>query len=418
VAERGLPLIQAFSVLRGCVSDLRVAPLNYQLRVRAAEALIALQQRDRGQEILAGVAEYYALAGFPVRAFRALKLAGHYGAELSSLERGYRLLATHYSAADGRDWAEPIIEAPIARVALGVAPPLEATVTALTNELYERSMDHLSGATFPQRLPRFPLFSRLAEPDFISTARQTRLKRASAGQTLLRAQEPSQAVSILAHGVVRVVTPDPSGGTLQLARLRSGDIFGEMSLVTGSPRNASVIADEPSDILELPAELFQADSPSYSALKGAVLEIVRGRLHENAVRLSSVFGHLDSRRSERFLSEFAVRVVPSGTTLIQQGRRVPAVYVILDGRLAASQNIDGVITELADLGEGALIGESLFFGNIISAASCVTTRRCLLLRLDAQRAQTLSETYEDVIKAIHSVRDDRLLSNAWLSADR
>ena len=279
-------------------------------------------------------------------------------------------------------------------------------------------MDRLSGATYPRELPRFPIFSSLSQDDFLAALRQTHLRRATPGQTLLRAHEPSQVVSILAHGTVRVVSPDLSGGVVQLARLRSGDVFGEMSLVTGSPRNASVIADESADVLELPATLFSADSPSYQALKAAVMEIVRGRLHENVVRLSAVFKQLDGELSERFLSEFAVRVVPNGTALIHQGRPVPAVYVVLDGRLSATRQEAGKTVRLADLGEGALIGESLFFGGGLAAASCTTTRRCLLLRLKSERAQALADTFQDVLDAIKGVRDDRLLSNAWLATDQ
>ena len=47
------------------------------------------------------------------------------------------------------------------------------------------------------------------------------------------------------------------GGEMSLARLRAGDVFGEMSLLTNQPTTATVTAARPSTILFLASEYFQ-----------------------------------------------------------------------------------------------------------------------------------------------------------------
>ena len=55
---------------------------------------------------------------------------------------------------------------------------------------------------------------------------------------------------VIVTGSVRVVTT-VKGKPLQLAVLKEGDFFGEGSLITGNPRTATVIANEPSELLKL-----------------------------------------------------------------------------------------------------------------------------------------------------------------------
>ena len=55
----------------------------------------------------------------------------------------------------------------------------------------------------------------------------------------------------LKSGEVEVSTIDPQGHPLSLARLQEGDFFGEISLVTGRPRNASVRVLQPAELVRL-----------------------------------------------------------------------------------------------------------------------------------------------------------------------
>lgn len=72
-------------------------------------------------------------------------------------------------------------------------------------------------------------------------------------------------------GSVEVTVVDAGGPPAELAMLAVGDFFGEMSLMTGEPRSATVTAVEESRLLEVAkpvfAELLQSrPAPSRSSV--------------------------------------------------------------------------------------------------------------------------------------------------------
>jgi CRP-like cAMP-binding protein len=68
----------------------------------------------------------------------------------------------------------------------------------------------------------------------------------SAGDVVFRQDDPGDVMLLVMRGRVRVETKTP-GGTVQLAELGSGACIGEVSVLTGAPRTATVTALEDVD---------------------------------------------------------------------------------------------------------------------------------------------------------------------------
>lgn len=86
-----------------------------------------------------------------------------------------------------------------------------------------------------------------------------------AGAQLVRRGEPGDAIHLLLRGQVSVVVDLPGGGTKRLATLAAGMGFGELALISGSPRSADVRADSPVECAVLTAAAFarlQAERPA------------------------------------------------------------------------------------------------------------------------------------------------------------
>ncbi|MCA9615329.1 MAG: cyclic nucleotide-binding domain-containing protein [Sandaracinus sp.] len=62
-----------------------------------------------------------------------------------------------------------------------------------------------------------------------------------AGDVVFRQGDPGELLILVMRGRVRVETATP-GGTVQLAELGSGACVGEVSVLTGAPRTATVVA--------------------------------------------------------------------------------------------------------------------------------------------------------------------------------
>jgi small-conductance mechanosensitive channel/CRP-like cAMP-binding protein len=83
-----------------------------------------------------------------------------------------------------------------------------------------------------------------------------------AGQGIVKQDEPGESMFIICGGELRV-TIEPSGR--EVARLGAGSYLGEMSLLTGDPRTATVTAVKDSVLLEITAATFRtivADHPT------------------------------------------------------------------------------------------------------------------------------------------------------------
>jgi CRP-like cAMP-binding protein len=85
-------------------------------------------------------------------------------------------------------------------------------------------------------LAEIPLFATLSRRHLGKIARIATTKRYAAGTPLVRAGGPATAFYVILNGSARVVTPD--GGV----ELKMGDFFGEMAVIDGEPRSATVVA--------------------------------------------------------------------------------------------------------------------------------------------------------------------------------
>lgn len=85
-------------------------------------------------------------------------------------------------------------------------------------------------------------------------------RSAQAGEVIVRQDELGDCMYIVVHGHARVVH-HKDGNYIELARLKGGDFFGELSLVDQGPRSADVQALEDCSLLRI-------DLGAVSALAG------------------------------------------------------------------------------------------------------------------------------------------------------
>ena len=103
---------------------------------------------------------------------------------------------------------------------------------------------------------RLPALSGLSAKDRQSLASQTLVADAPGGAIVVRKGEVSDAAYFILSG--RAVAGYAEAGSYQLLEvLNPGDFFGEIAALTGMPRTANVITEEPSTLLQVPAEALR-----------------------------------------------------------------------------------------------------------------------------------------------------------------
>lgn len=93
------------------------------------------------------------------------------------------------------------------------------------------------------------LFALLLEPDLRALATIATTRRFTAGQYVFYQGDPGHAMYVIAEGRAHVELSSGEGDTVILAMLEPGDVFGELALIDGGSRSASVIAVENVELL-------------------------------------------------------------------------------------------------------------------------------------------------------------------------
>ena len=102
-------------------------------------------------------------------------------------------------------------------------------------------------------LGRVPLFSELS-PEELERVAQVAIPRSYPGDTrVFHEGDPGDACYIVNRGSCRVIRQHSDGRVITLATLGPGAIFGELAMLDGERRSASVEAVENTELLALPA---------------------------------------------------------------------------------------------------------------------------------------------------------------------
>jgi CRP-like cAMP-binding protein len=102
-------------------------------------------------------------------------------------------------------------------------------------------------------LSQVDLFAALPPEALRALAEATASRPYGRGERVIAEGSDGHTFYVVAGGEVSVRTGAPA---VEIARLRRGQYFGEMSLLTGEPRSATVVATEDSVLLEIDRATF------------------------------------------------------------------------------------------------------------------------------------------------------------------
>ncbi len=105
-----------------------------------------------------------------------------------------------------------------------------------------------------QMLARNPFFAAAHQDELEQLAGNMHAQKVKPETTLVRAGDTGRSMFLVGEGLLEAYIEGPDGGMLRVGGIETGDIFGEISLLTGAPRNSTVVAVTEAIIYEIHRE--------------------------------------------------------------------------------------------------------------------------------------------------------------------
>jgi small-conductance mechanosensitive channel/CRP-like cAMP-binding protein len=184
------------------------------------------------------------------------------------------------------------------RAGIELAMPVQSVLLTQQDEAHAQATAESDLRERSSALGRVELFRSLKDQERHSLARSLRRAPFTEGEIMTRQGAEAHWLYIIERGKVgiRVAVED---GEREVATLSNGDYFGEMGLMTGEPRNATVVALTNVDSFRLDKEIFR----ELLASRPEIAEQMADSLARRKTELDAVRENLDKEAQARRQAE-------------------------------------------------------------------------------------------------------------------
>lgn len=302
--------------------------------------------------------------------------------------------------------------------------PLPAALsgTALIEQV-QQSLDYALAALESDRqdrkealsVPAQGLFSSLRAPSLRALIGTFSVRCVKAAEKVIQQGAPGAEAFVLARGELEVVREGEGAESILLARLGSGSVFGEMALLSRSPRAASVVAERPSIVLEVTVGALDGVASESPEIAAAFATYAHRRMVANLVRTSELLGPLSAGERQALIERFAAKHFEVGDKLILQGKDTPGLFVIASGKVDIVRKDGDDKLVVASLGVGEVTGEVSLVFRRPSNADVVASLPTMTLFLPRSRFLEIVRNHPTLLAQLYELaarRDDETMNIA------
>jgi len=241
--------------------QLKETPGNLRLRMLLGDILARAQRADEAVRILLELADEFATDGFVPKAVAILKKVQRIDPGRRGLDQKLAQLARSLEAETSRRSG-----------AFAVAP----TAVAEDRDLTVQAKQEVSAGTGKAHF-RSPLFSDFSPEELLAIIQGLRLLTLEPGEILMTEGESGASLFLLTTGSVRAYVKNREGRNAPVRMMEEGEFFGEISLLTGKPRSATITAATNCELLELDRPTLEAIARDHPRVWSVVEEFSRKR---------------------------------------------------------------------------------------------------------------------------------------------
>ena len=218
------------------------------------------------------------------------------------------------------------------------------------------------------------------------------------GRTLFRQGDAADAMYVVAEGSLLARREEPGCAPAVVGKMGPGDLVGEVALLMGGARSATVTAVERSRLARLAAGDVEALLARDPEVRKGLLDIARRRLRRSQwLRiLSGYFGEIDPAKYEFIVPRFEWVHLDRGETLFSRGDAAGEMYFLVHGLLEAVPEADeGRPGAGVPISRGEIVGEMAVLSGDTRAATVRAVRDSDLVRLSKADFEAVHGAYPE-----------------------
>lgn len=231
----------------------------------------------------------------------------------------------------------------------------------------------------------------------------SRTRNLSDGDILVEQYERSSDVFVVLDGSLDALVE--SGDTVAtVRRFEPGQLFGELTAISGGPRTATVRAKGPCSVAVVERHEFMRWLGATPQHADAVAARARDRVDRNraAAMLAFVLGSDNADVLDEVLALVRWRTLEPAEILCEEGDESGSAYLILSGRVSVSSEQRIGSQRNVELGRNQIVGELGVLDRLPRTATVTALRRTTLAELPAEAVDRIIAKNPEV--AVHLFR--------------
>lgn len=241
--------------------------------------------------------------------------------------------------------------------------------------------------------------------------RELSMVRLARGETLFRQGDPGESMYVLIQGHLGVAIEDEDGAASIIDELSPGMTVGEMALLTGRPRSATVSAIENSELVQLSRAAFEYLSERNITAMRRFAEAILPRLQraQLASLLNALFGPLTRSALHEIQAQLVWQHLRNGDALFAAGDPSSSLYLVVNGRLSrVIEQEDGGKQTTGEISRGEIVGEFELLTGEPHRAAIVAVRDSDVVQLSKPCFERLLQQYPQAMTRVARIMAKRM----------
>lgn len=224
------------------------------------------------------------------------------------------------------------------------------------------------------------------------------------GEVIFERNDYTNSVYSIVNGAVdvQIIPDDPR----EVVTLGAGAFFGEMGLIAGRRRTATIVAREQCFLVETPRRAMLRLINSVPASRRVLDEAAISRQIQTHLAPS-----IDPDLLHEVVETAEIESFSGGDTVITEGETTNDVYLIRTGSMTVSRRIAGRDVVLSYIPAGNYVGEMALLSNTPRSATVKATVASEAIKIDAGAFRRLLDREPELKKQIEARFQDRLVEN-------